>query len=44
MNDPRPLRIAIRFWRNGYPAPLDIIQALVDLGLDVERLEARYRA
>jgi len=39
---PRELRLAILIWRSGRPISLDLAVSLMELGYDVERLEARY--
>jgi hypothetical protein len=43
MSMPRPLRLAILYWKSGRPAPLHIEMALVDLGFELYVLESKYR-
>lgn len=40
----RNLSLAIHMWRQGYPIPVDLHTALTNEGLNVARLEQRYRA
>lgn len=40
----RNLSLAIHMWRQGHPIPVDLELKLMDEGLDVPRLEQRYRA
>ena len=43
MTDPSPLGVAIALWKQGRPAPVDVITALLDQGFDVAALERFYR-
>ncbi|WP_172807263.1 hypothetical protein [Endozoicomonas ascidiicola] len=41
--DPYDLELAIVYWQNDQPLPVDIASRLLAHGYDVEKLEEKYR-